>query len=331
MNHPQESQSCIVIGAGLAGLTAARTLQTQGYSVLVLDKGRGVGGRMATRRKDDARFDHGAQFFTVRSARFAEHIADWLDHGVVTEWSRGFATAEMVDRDDGYRRYRGVRGMTDIAKYLAEGLDVRLEQRVIYLEAQDQRWHVQTESGDHFYGYSLILTPPVPQSLTLLADSGIELPKSTHTTLQSLEYHACIALMAVLEQPSQIPFPGGLQLNTEPIHWIGDNQAKGISPIPSVTIHAAPQFSRQHWDADNDWLARTLFGEAARWVGTEMVSYDIHKWRYSQPIQVYAEKYLYLDNPAPLIFAGDIFGGARIEGAFLSGLSAAEYLISQMQ
>ncbi|MSO32728.1 MAG: FAD-dependent oxidoreductase, partial [Ilumatobacteraceae bacterium] len=57
----------VVVGAGIAGLTAARALSHAGHSVIVLDKGRSVGGRMATRRIGDATVDHGAQFFTVRS------------------------------------------------------------------------------------------------------------------------------------------------------------------------------------------------------------------------------------------------------------------------
>jgi predicted NAD/FAD-dependent oxidoreductase len=40
----------LVIGAGLAGLTAARRLQDRGHTVVVVDKGRAPGGRMATRR-----------------------------------------------------------------------------------------------------------------------------------------------------------------------------------------------------------------------------------------------------------------------------------------
>ena len=62
--------SCVVVGAGISGLLAAQELTAAGWRVVVLDKGRGVGGRMATRRVGDGTFDHGAQFFTVRGERF---------------------------------------------------------------------------------------------------------------------------------------------------------------------------------------------------------------------------------------------------------------------
>ena len=75
--------SCLVIGAGIAGLIAARALRAAGHRVLVLDKGRGVGGRMATRRIEGGVFDHGAQFVTVRDPRFQQIVEGWQAKGVV--------------------------------------------------------------------------------------------------------------------------------------------------------------------------------------------------------------------------------------------------------
>ena len=80
-------KNCLIIGAGMAGLLAGTFLQENGIDVTVLDKGRGVGGRMATRRLGEGRADHGAQFFTVRSEVFASWVDDWLTAGVVLEWT----------------------------------------------------------------------------------------------------------------------------------------------------------------------------------------------------------------------------------------------------
>jgi len=49
-----------VIGAGMTGLTAAGVLQARGWAVVLLDKGRAVGGRMATRRIGESRLDPAA-------------------------------------------------------------------------------------------------------------------------------------------------------------------------------------------------------------------------------------------------------------------------------
>ena len=57
----------VIVGAGLAGLMAGRTLAAAGHELVLVDKGRSPGGRLATRRIGAAALDHGAQFFTVRS------------------------------------------------------------------------------------------------------------------------------------------------------------------------------------------------------------------------------------------------------------------------
>ena len=73
----------VVIGAGLAGLMAAQQLHNNGHSVVVLDKGKSPGGRLATRRIGDATLDHGAQFFTVREPEFEHVVQQWVQAGVV--------------------------------------------------------------------------------------------------------------------------------------------------------------------------------------------------------------------------------------------------------
>ncbi len=81
-----ETADVLVIGAGMAGLTAAAELQRAGRRVLVLDKGRGVGGRLASRRIEGAAFDHGAQFITARTARFAALVEDGRCRGCAGDW-----------------------------------------------------------------------------------------------------------------------------------------------------------------------------------------------------------------------------------------------------
>ena len=63
--------------------------------VTVVDKGRGVGGRMATRRLTSpdgaARIDHGAQYFTNYDPQFKPMLDEWLVKGIIKEWSKGFS------------------------------------------------------------------------------------------------------------------------------------------------------------------------------------------------------------------------------------------------
>jgi predicted NAD/FAD-dependent oxidoreductase len=94
MTNTAGANSCVVVGAGVSGLLAARELSATEGRVVVLDGGRDIGGRMATQRMGNGTFGHGAQFFTVRSERFERPIAGWQEAGVVEEWTRGLARME---------------------------------------------------------------------------------------------------------------------------------------------------------------------------------------------------------------------------------------------
>ena len=319
----------LIIGAGIAGLLAAAELQNAGHRVIVLDKGRGVGGRMATRKlsKPGAVADHGAQFFTVRDARFQHWVEQWLAAGVAAEWCLGFAG------NDGHPRYCGQHGMTSVPKLLARNLDVYTRSKVSDIRQEEGRWRLETDSGMLYRADNLILTPPVPQSLSLLDAGGIILPADAREALESIAYHPCFAVMVHLSQASDIPAPGGVQARGEIIDWIGDNLQKGVSAETTVTIHASPQFTNEYLDLDREKVADMLI-QAAHEDGyfdaAHVIETQVHRWLYAQPITHYPERCLRLDlNGLPIIFAGDAFKHARVEGAALSGLAAAESLINR--
>ena len=309
----------VVVGAGIAGLIAAQSLVKHGHEVTVVDKGRSPGGRLATRRIDDATLDHGAQFFTVRDSLFESHVSEWIASGVVTEWCRGFDTT--AQNNDGYPRYRGVRGMTDIAKHLAQGLDVRCNTLAFSIApGATSKWQLKIDDGSVLDADAIIVTCPLPQAYALLVTAGIELPESMLRT----EYDRTICLLAVLNQSSAIANPGGLQNPDETFSFIADNAIKGISSAVALTMHANPQFSLEHWDTSTDDVQRLLLERAIPWIGdATVITSQIKKWRLATPLTIWPERYWAKDM---IVLAGDAFGGPKIEGAALSGLSAANYL-----
>ncbi|MBA2504115.1 MAG: FAD-dependent oxidoreductase [Pyrinomonadaceae bacterium] len=328
--------TCLVVGAGLAGLVAARELRRRGVGVVVFDKGRGAGGRLATRRIGDAVFDHGAQFFTVREAEFGRHVDEWLRAGVVREWCRGFAHGDGALRADAHPRYCGTSGMAGIAKSLAADLDVRTGVRVESLVAHEGGWGVTTDAGVNWRAASLLLTPPVPQSLALIESGGFTLDAETKAHLARIAYDPCIAVMVIFAGMVTLPAPGAVQIEGgEPVYWIADNNCKGVSPRSSAfTIHAGADFSRAHWEADDELIVATLTRHAEKFLrdtngqpleNAQVETQQVKRWRYSKPTVTYTERCLAVQTP-PLVFAGDAFGGARVEGAALSGLAAAEQL-----
>ncbi len=307
----------VVIGAGLSGLVAARSLAGE-HQVTVLDKGRSVGGRLATRRIGGATLDHGAQFFTVRGAQLQEQADDWLDRGVARVWCNGFAGAE-----DGYPRWCGSAGMNALAKDLAGGLDCRLGQMVFMVRQTEDGWNVVIDDGTALAADAVVLTCPVPQSWALLAQAELAIPEE----LFRRAYHRTVALLTVLDRPSAVPDPGGLQFDSSdhasPFGFVADNQAKGISSLPAVTLHATQPWSSEHWDVDLDELQRQLLERARPWLGNaEVLAAQVKKWRFAGPLEPWPEA-CWVDAERQVVLAGDLFAGPKFEGAFNSGLAAA--------
>lgn len=324
--------SCIIVGAGISGLLAARELRGAGWRVTVLDKSRGVGGRMATRRVGGSTFDHGAQFFTVRDERFRRLVEGWIEAGVVEEWTRGFAGADGQRAEDGHPRYRGSAGMTSIPKHLARGLDVQTGGRVTEVNVREAGWEVVTENSVH-NADALVLTAPVPQSLALAESGDYRLPGKVRGQLQEISYDPCVALMAVLREDGLVPEPGGMQIKGEPLDWIGDNQPKGISETPALTIHAGPGWSREYFDVPDEEATEALLYLAGEYLGTDLASRvvetSISRWRYSWVTNSHPEPHLVAAENPTLMFCGDAFGQPKVEGAALSGLSAADRLLGR--
>ena len=312
----------VVVGAGLSGLSAARALQDAGHEVVVLDKGRGLGGRMATRRITTsdgsiATFDHGAQFFTARDETFTSLVAQWTSDDVVREWCRGFGT------DDGHSRYVVNNGMTALTKHLAHGIDVRTSTLVFAVKpcsSDAQQWTVIIDDNSRIDCDAVVMTCPLPQSYSITVSTGIELPPELLMT----DYDRTIGLLAVLDGPSAIPAPGGLQNPDDVFSWIGDNQAKGISAIPAVTFHANPAWSLAHWDDSLDEGQALLTQAAQKYLGSaNILVSEYKKWRFATPRKIWPESYFAVGS---LVFAGDAFAGPKVEGAVLSGFAAANYL-----
>jgi renalase len=329
----KNQRSCVVVGAGISGLLAAITLQGEGWDVTVLDKHRSVGGRMATRRVGRGNFDHGAQFFTVRGECFAGLVEDWLTAGVAKEWTRGFADADGRPNEDGYPRYRGIEGMISIPRYISRDLEVHTAEKAVRVDVGDDGWEVVCESGSRVAGNALVLTAPVPQALDLASSGSYTLPDGARRHLEAVSYDPCLALMVLLDGSTGVPEPGGMQIKGEPLDWIGDNRRKGISEAPAVTVHAGPKWSRSHFEDDETEITASMISCVSDHLGTDfapaIVETFLARWRYSWVTNPHPEPCLVASDDPPLLFCGDAFGQPKVEGAVLSGLAAADFLLGR--
>jgi renalase len=317
-----------IIGAGLSGLSCAHELIQKGFKVELFDKGKKPGGRLATRNAGQARYDHGAQYFTARDPHFQKTVSEWIDQGVVKIWTDQFATDSLRGEkpQEKYPRYCGVSGMRGLAEHLSKDLAIHNDCRIDKIHFHS-KWTLTSDKGKTFQSRSILLTMPVPQSLQLLNDSGMTVPEARLTELRKVEYWPCLALMCTMSKPTRLPLPGGIFLGPEPISWIADNSQKGISQAHCLTIHAGPVFSQTHYNTHEAEVIKQLLLSAQEWLDGTILHHELHRWRYSLPRVTYPERSL-LIKESQLAFAGDAFQGPRVEGAFLSGQDAAKQLLT---
>lgn len=319
----------IILGSGVAGLSAARVLTANGHTVKIVDKGRGVGGRLATRRMGAARLDHGAQFFTTRGELFRETVAQAVAAGAVQEWCRGFGD------DDGYPRYRGSTGMTDLAKWLVADLDgerttLSLGAQVDHISVANGQVSFSDQSGQVMaHAERAIITAPIPQMLQLLDRGGIQIQRDLDQSLRATTYFATLALLAVVDGEPNVDEPGGMQFTNCPFTFVADNQRKGISPVRALTFHADHDYSLRRFDDDEAEVRAELIAQAAPWLGeATIVESQLKKWRYAGPVAPLPEPtYMIEVDGAQIALAGDAFAGPKVEGAFNSGHAAASSLL----
>lgn len=321
-----------IVGAGLTGLMAARVLKDADKEVLLVDKEKSVGGRLATRQIGAGSADCGAQFFTVRTPEFGEYVARWLASGLVFEWSRGWADGSLLTTRDGHPRYAVRGGMNQLAAHLDDGFRILSDVRVTAVRSRSSGWQLDLGNGAQVHASAVILTPPVPQSLELLSAGGVGLDASDQAVLTTITYEMCLTVMLAVDRPLHLPSPGGIQRPDANIHWIADNRAKGISHGTTVvTMQATGAYSRQLWDQPDERIISAFRVDILPLLGdAQVVDAQLQRWRYSRPVTIYPERYLIAKGHKGLTFAGDAFGGPRVEGAVLSGLAVGQAVLARL-
>ena len=255
-------------------------------------------------------------------------VDEWLRVGIVHEWCRGFSSG-----NDGYPRYAALDGMVSIARHLAATVPVNCGVTVSSLQIGGAGL-VASDDHQAWTSPTVIATPPVPQSLALCAAGGIPLPVDTAAALGLVRYVPCLALLVTLDRSGVIRSPGGVQLTAEDdptFSFIGDNEAKGASKAPAVTFHVNDAVSLSRYDEAAEDLQTFLLTEARRFLGdAEVVACEVKKWRYARPDITHPDPCIAVHptGATTLVFAGDAFGAAKVEGAVLSGLAAAKAIVS---
>jgi predicted NAD/FAD-dependent oxidoreductase len=308
----------LIIGGGMAGLSAGTALAATGARIIVLDKGRGPGGRMAARRVEIAgeqvSFDHGAQYFTARDPAFREVVAAWEAAGVAARWPAA-----------GDEAWVGTPGMNACVKAMAGPLDVRWNVRAAKLRREGALWHVEAGEGT-FTAATVLVAVPAEQAAVLLAEAASDFAARAAAIASA----PCWAVMAGFGAP--IAYAPDTFRSDGLISWAARNSAKpGRAGAETWVIHASPQRSRTLIDLPKDEVARVLLADFFAATGTAPAAplhLDAHRWLYAQPEARKGDGPRF-DAGLQLGIAGDWLHSPRVEGAWLSGRQLAEAVLQE--
>ena len=335
-----------VVGAGIAGITCARTLVQAGHRVTVFEKSEGAGGRMSTRETEFGSFDHGTQYFTVRDPRFDKALA--TASGLVRPWSAnavrildelGRVVAASLPANESH--WVATPGMDALvrqwAQPLADAGQLMPGTQVTRIEAdklQPQRWQLQTEgsgaqSSVHSGFDAVVLAIPSTQAQALLQAS--EQGQSLLPELARVSVMPCWTLMVAFPQALQPTLSHlGPQWNAarsthHRIAWLARESSKpGRGPIERWTVQASPDWSYRHLEDDAERVKGKLLRAFTEVTGirTEPQHAEVHRWRYAQTDNPLGKTHAW-DEDTRIGLCGDWCLGHRVEDGFVSGLEMA--------
>lgn len=306
-----------LIGAGLAGLACATRLTAAGHTVRLFDKGRGPGGRMASRRiatpAGEAAFDHGAQYFTARDPAFAAQVQTWSQAGLAAPWAAA-----------GPGAWVGTPAMNAPIKQLAARLDVQWNATVKALVREGTRWRIEGEGIDAPPVDAALIAIPAEQAGPLLATVKPDWSARAAAT----PAQPCWAVLAAFT--ARVSTEADVMKEQGPIAWAARNSAKpGRNGPEAWVIQAGPDWSRTHLEETPETIVPQLMRAFTDLIGAALpptLTASAHRWRYAKAGK---EGSGALWDPVQRLgIGGDWLLGPRVECAWVSGTRLASLLTS---
>lgn len=323
-----------IVGAGVAAVGTAFELRDADTEVTLLEKSRGVGGRAATRRKNDCVYDHGANYVTP-DPDLEEFMREQGDtrpvevEGPVWTFDSSGTIEPGEERERPALTYED--GITRFAKDVFSRTDATLETeaRVESIGREGDRWRVNADERGYTFD-TLVMTPPAPQTAALLVDADWNDPLRGELTaaIEAVPYRTI--LTAVLYYPFETDRPYYGLVNTDKDHEIGWLSREECKPghVPDgeslLIVQMAPRWSLERCGEPADGIAGAAAGLAADLLEEPRLETpdwtDCQRWRHALPDEGIDDGALARAEKRSLYFAGDgVAGEGRVAAAFENG------------
>jgi predicted NAD/FAD-dependent oxidoreductase len=323
--------SVVVVGAGISGLACARELADAGVDVVVLDRARVVGGRMARWTRDDRVIDVGAAYFTTRDPAFAALAESWAQRGLAHPWADTFSVADatgIVGSTTGPMRWGAEGGLRSLVADLADGLDVRTGTDVQTVGAGSAAASVPGPTLDGKPVRGVVLAMPDPQARDLLGDDLAAL----HDDLEA-EWQPVVTVVASFAERTWTGLDA-VFVHDSPVSLIVDDGRRRGDNAPVLVAHSTHEIARDHLD-DPDAVIPLALAQMSTLVGSsrslgEPAWVEAKRWGSATPVR--ARSTTYGLDPSGVAVCGDGWSSRpRIEAAWLSGRDAGRALAAHLR
>ncbi|WP_267640500.1 NAD(P)/FAD-dependent oxidoreductase [Haloarchaeobius amylolyticus] len=332
------TRTVAVVGAGVAGVGVADALRETDAAVTLFDKGRGISGRAATRRKHGCRYDHGANYIKPGEDAWVDDLLDELGTDGLADieepvWTHDADGTIAEGRDDESHKWTYVQGITQFAKRVRERADapVHKSTRVESIDRDEDGWHLTDTDGEDYGPFDvLVLTPPAPQTADLLADTdwADDRLARLHDAVDAVPYRTIRTL--VLHYPFELDRPWYALVNPDrehPVGWLSREECKpGHVPDGESLLVAqmSPGWSVDHYDDPAEDAAAAAADLVATLLDDDRLTepdwVDSQGWRYALPDAAVDAEAARCAEDAGLFVAGDwVVGEGRVHRAFENG------------
>ena len=317
-----------IIGAGMASSSIVSLLRNN-FDISVFEKSRGLGGRMATRRKDDFSFDHGTQFFTVKSKEFMKFIAPLIEKKVVNNWnafyqeigSEGIILEKQWQDTD--RHYVGVPAMNSVCKTSLDGINIYINTKITKLIKIKGKWLLIDDNKNQSELFDWVITTnPVEQAFNIL-------PKdiTLRNEIKKIKMKARYTLMLGFNNPLKLPFDVAKIIHNC-ISWISVNSSKpGRTGKFSLVIQSTNTFARNNFSTNPNIITDNLIRVSSNILKINLNCanhIELHKWNYADSNLIKFK--CYVDPTLKIAACGDWTINGNVESAFLSGIRTSSQI-----